>query len=144
MINTAIEKDIMVASRLFLIFSALSLNLLSVLANDTYMSPELHRAYGKQQIKQKDNKGNVQLITPNFKDYTQRNEVVSEKHVCVYSAKSPAYGYRYVIYTPIGNYIGYRRILQSSPNGYGYTPIPCDEGMPCFKTIEEAKKYYYP
>ena len=51
------------------------------------------------------------------------------------------------LYTPIGRYVGHHKIVQQSPNGYGYAPIP-DGGegslTPCFKTIKEAKHYYYP
>ena len=113
-------------------------------AFETYMGPETYRAYGKQQIKTKDSKGNTQIITPHFKDYSKRNDTLSEKHVCIYAQKSPAYGYRYVLYTPIKRYVGHHRIMQKSLNGYGYDPIPCDETMPCFKNINEAKHYYYP
>lgn len=116
-------------------------------ALDVYMSPETVRAYNKQQIKTKDSKGNTVLITPNYSSYAERNKYVSEKIVAIYDKKSPAYGYRYVLYTPIGKYVGHHKIMQSSPNGYGYTPIP-DGGegseTPCFKTIQEAKHFYYP
>lgn len=115
-----------------------------VFAYDTYMSPEIYRAYGKQQIVTKDAKGNTQIITPNFKDYTERNNYLSEKYVCIYSPKSPAYGYRYVLYTPRGKYVGHSRNMQPSLNGYGYDPIPCNEGTPHFQAIEDAKKFYYP
>lgn len=57
------------------------------------------------------------------------------------------YGYRYILYTPIGHYVGHHRVMQPSPNGYGYSPIPeGGEGssVPCFQTIREAKHYYYP
>lgn len=119
----------------------------NALAYDTNMSPELYRSYGKQQQKAKDSKGNTILITPHYENYTDRNQNVSEKIVAIYDKHSPAYGYRYVLYTPIGHYVGHRKIMQASPNGYGYSPIP-DGGegsdTPCFKTIEEAKHYYYP
>lgn len=132
-------------SLLAIFFTCLNLlNHSQAFALDNYISPELYRAYEKQQIKTKDIKGNTKLITPNYKDYRQRNEIASEKFVCIYAQKSPAYGYTHVIYTPIGNYIGHRRIMQNSPNEYGYDPIACDEGMPHFKTIEDAKFYYYP
>ena len=119
-------------------------------ATDTYMSPELYRAYGKQQIKTKDNKGNTVLITPDYRSYADRNRHVSEKIVAIYDKRSPAYGYRYVLYTPIGHYVGHHKIMQQSLNGYGYEPIPDGDingiasQTPCFKTIQEAKHYYYP
>jgi len=110
-------------------------------------SPAISRAYGKQQIKARDRKNNTILVTPNYKSYADRNNNVSEKVVAIYDKRSPAYGYRYIIYTPIGRYIGHHKILQQSPNGYGYEEIP-DGGegseTPCFESIEAAKKYYYP
>lgn len=116
-------------------------------AVDTYNSPELYRAYGKQQIKTKDKDGKTVIIDPTYKSYAERNEKVSEKIVAIYDKRSPAYGYRYVLYTPIGKYVGHHKIMQQSPNGYGMSPIP-DGGegslTPCFKTIQEAKHYYYP
>lgn len=128
---------------LFILCSTIS----SAYAVDTYMSPELYRAYGKQQIKTKDAKGNAVLITPDFNSYAERNNKVSEKIVAIYDKRSSAYGYRYVLYTPIGKYVGHHKILQPSLNGYGYDPVP-DGGewskTPCFKTIQEAKHYYYP
>ena len=119
-------------------------------AIDSNMSPELYRSYGKQQIRSKDAKGNDIFVTPDYENYAERNQHVSEKIVAIYDKKSPAYGYRYVLYTPIGNHVGHHKIMQSSPNGYGYEPIPDgDENgivskTPCFKTIKEAKHYYYP
>lgn len=116
-------------------------------ALDVYMSPEVYRAYGKQQQKAKDDKGNTILVTPHYESYADRNNNVSEKIVAIYDKRSPAYGYRYVLYTPRGNYVGHHKIMQRSPNGYGYEGIP-DGGegsqTPCFKTIQEAKHYYYP
>lgn len=116
-------------------------------ALDVYMSPEVVRAYGKQQQKTTDSKGNTVLTTPNYQSYAERNQNVSEKIVAIYDKKSPACGYRYVLYTPIGKYVGHHKIMQRSPNGYGYEPIP-DGGegseTPCFRTIQEAKHYYYP
>ena len=104
-------------------------------------------ADSKQQIKTFDSQGNNVFITPNYGSYSERNENVSEKVVAIYDKRSPVYGYRYVLYTPIGKYVGHHRILQQSPNGYGYDPIP-DGGegskTPCFKSIQEAKHYYYP
>ena len=114
---------------------------------NTYTSPEFYRHYGKQQIKTKDSKGNTIYITPHYNSYEDRNSNASEKIVAIYDKRSPAYGYRYVLYTPIGRYVGHHRILQPSPNGYGYTPIPDggpDSQTPCFNTIEEAKHFYYP
>lgn len=114
---------------------------------NTYTSPEFYRHYGKQQIKTKDSKGNTIYVTPNYSSYEERNTVASEKYVAIYDKRSPAYGYRYVLYTPIGKHVMHHRLVQPSPNGYGYAPIP-DGGegsnTPCFKTIEEAKHYYYP
>lgn len=120
---------------------------LCVFATDTYISPELYRSYGKQQQKAKDSKGNTILITPNYKDYQERNNNVTEKVVAIYDKKSPAYGYRYILYKPIGKYVGHHKVMQPSPNGYGFDPIPeGGEGssVPCFKTIQEAKHFYYP
>ena len=109
--------------------------------------PTFALADSKQQIRTFDSKGNKVFITPSYGSYSERNENVSEKVVAIYDKRSPAYGYRYVLYTPIGKYVGHHRILQQSPNGYGYSPIP-DGGegskTPCFKSIQEAKHYYYP
>lgn len=114
---------------------------------NTNTSPEFYRHYGKQQIRSKDSKGNTIYITPNYNSYKDRNSISSEKYVAIYDKHSPAYGYRYVLYTPIGHYVGHHKIMQQSPNGYGYSPIP-DGGegskTPCFKSIQEAKHYYYP
>lgn len=124
-----------------------NINISNAFANDTRISPELYRAYGKQQQISKDAKGNTIIITPHYKTYEERNQNVSEKIVAIYDKRSPAYGYRYVLYSPIGKYVGHRRIEQPSPNGYGYEPIPeGGEGstVPCFKTIQEAKHFYYP
>lgn len=117
---------------------------LETFAFNTQMGPELYRSYGKQQIKIKSRGGKIKIVTPNFKDYIERNEYLSEKFVCIFSSSSPAYGFQYVLYTPIGNYVGFGRITQKSLNGYGYDAIACDEGFPHFKTVQEAKKYYYP
>lgn len=104
-------------------------------------------ANDKQQIKTKDIKGNTIYVTPNYSSFEERNEQLSEKVVAIYDKKSPAYGYRYILYTPIGHYVGHHREVQKSMNGYSYEPIPeGGEGstVPCFKTIREAKHYYYP
>lgn len=118
----------------------------SAFANNTQLSPELYLSYCKQQ-KGTDSKGNTILVTSHYESYAERNQNVSEKIVAIYDKRSPAYGYRYVLYTPIGKYVGHHKILQNSSNGYGYDPIP-DGGegseIPCFKTIQEAKHYYYP
>lgn len=130
---------------LFLLFTVTG----QAFAYDTYNSPEFFRHYGKQQIKVKNSKGNTVYTNPNYNGYDKRNEVTSEKVVAIYDKHAPegAYGVRYIIYTPIGKYIGHRRMVQPSPNGYGFDPI-WDGGefskTPCFKTIEEAKRYYYP
>lgn len=101
--------------------------------------------FNKQQQKVRDFKGNTVWIAPNYKSYAERNEQVSEKIVAIYDKKSPAYGYRYVLYTPIGHYVGHHKIMQQVGNSF--EPIP-DGGegseTPCFKTIQEAKHFYYP
>ena len=133
--------------KIFLTFVLIQFCCTTAIAYSTNLSPEMYRSYGKQQQKAKDKKGNKILITPHYESYDDRNQNVSEKIVAIYDKRSPAYGYRYVLYTPIGRYVGHRRIMQKSPNGYGYDPIP-DGGegsdTPCFKTIEEAKHHYYP
>jgi len=114
---------------------------------NTYTSPEFYRHYGKQQIKTKDSKGNTIYVTPHYSSYEDRNSVASEKYVAIYDKRSPAYGYRYVLYTPIGHFVGHHRLEQASPNGYGFAPIPDggpDSQTPCFQTIQEAKHFYYP
>ena len=121
-------------------------------AYDTYNSVELFKSYGKQQIRVKNSKGNWIVKTVQYKSYAERNNNVSEKIVVIYDKNAPegAYGARYVIYKPIGNYIGYRRILQPSPNGYGFTPVydgdptGVTSKTPCFRTIGEAIRAYYP
>ena len=135
--------------KLFLILFLITILTHPSNAFDNYNSPEIYRSYGKQQLKSKNKKGNTVLITPNYSSYSSRNKSTSEKIVAIYDKRSPAYGYRYVLYTPIGNYVGHSKIMQPSPNGYGYEPIP-DGGeeygskTPCFKTIKDAKHYYYP
>lgn len=137
---------------LTIVLTLLTLSSTMVYAFDlnTYTSPEFYRHYGKQQIKTKDSKGNTVYVTPHYNSYEDRNSVASEKYVAIYDKRSPAYGYRYVLYTPIGHYVGHHRLVQPSPNGYGYAPIPDGDETgvtsqtPCFKTIQEAKHYYYP
>lgn len=108
-----------------------------------------HHANGKQQIKTKDSKGNTIFVTPDYHSYKDHNDNVAEKVVVIYDKKAPegAYGARYKLYKPIGKYVGYHRQQQPSPNGYGYEPV-WDGGpgsqTPCFRTIDEARHYYYP
>lgn len=127
----------------FYIMFVLFFTVLSANAFDLRVSPDL---YGKQQEQTKDSKGNTIQTTPNYGNYAERNKYVSEKIVAIYDKRSPAYGYRYVLYTPIRNYVGHRKLMQNSMNG-GYEPIP-DGGegssTPCFETIRDAKHYYYP
>ena len=121
-------------------------------AYDTYNTVELFRSYGKQQVRVKNSKGNWTTKTVQYKSYAERNNNVSEKIVAIYDKNAPegAYGYRYIIYKPIGNFIGYRKILQPNPNGYGFRPIPDGDingitsKTPCFRTIGEAIRAYYP
>lgn len=116
-------------------------------AYDTNLGPELYRSYGKQQQKEVNEKGNTVFITPNYESYAERNNNVSEKVVAIYDKRSPAYGYRYILYSPIGKYVGHHKIMQPSPNGYSYEGIP-DGGegskTPCFRSLQEAKHFYYP
>lgn len=86
-----------------------------------------------------------------YSSYAERNKYVSEKVVAIYDKRSPAYGYRYILYSPIGKYVGHHKIIQRSPNGYGFDGIPegvegCNENspVPCFRSLREAKHYYYP
>lgn len=135
---------------LFILFS--TIGTANAVDLNTYTSPEFYRHYGKQQIKTKDSKGNTIYITPHYNSYEDRNNNASEKIVAIYDKNAPegAYGARYVIYKPIGNFIGYRRILQPSPNGYGFTPqydgdpTGVTSKTPCFRTIGEAIRAYYP
>lgn len=134
-------------NKIFAIFILITIATLPTFAYDTNMSPEAYRSYGQQQQKSKDSKGNTILVTPHYQNYSDRNKNLSEKVVAIYDKQSPAYGYRYILYTPIGKYVGHRRIMQPSPNGYGFDPISDggkDSETPCFKTIKEAKHYYYP
>ena len=118
-----------------------------------YTDPSLYRAYGRQQVQTRDSKGNRILVTPNYNSYADRNNTVSEKVVAIYDKKAPegVYGIRYVLDTPIkigGKvYVGYHRVLQPSPNGYGYDYVwDGGEGssIPCFPNIQSARAYYYP
>ena len=135
---------------LTLLLICVSIN--SCYAYDTYNTVELFRSYGKQQIRVKNSKGNWTVKTVQYESYAERNNNVSEKIVAIYDKNAPegAYGYRYVIYRPIGNYIGYRRILQPSPNGYGFTPVydgdptGVTSKTPCFPDIKTAIRAYYP
>ena len=131
---------------IFIYFFSYNLN---VFAYTTTNAPEIYNAYNKQQIITKDSKGHLTTITPHFKSNVDRNMVMSEKEVCIESknAYAPYYGFYYTLYTPIGNYVGHHRRVQHAFSGYGYDPIPCGcEGdlTPKFKTIKEAKHYYYP
>ena len=72
--------------------------------------------------------------------------------MAIYDKNAPegAYGYRYVLYRPIGKYVGHHKVMQPSPNGYGFVGTPDGDitgvtsKTPCFKSINEAKHYYYP
>ena len=135
--------------RKLFIISLIILSYNSAYAYDTNMSPEMYRYYGTQQINTKDSKGNTIFKTPHYESYSDRNENVSEKIVAIYDKHAPegTYGARYVLYTPIGHYVGHHKIMQASPNGYGYSPIwdgGADSQTPCFKSISEANAYYYP
>jgi hypothetical protein len=104
-------------------------------------------ADNKQRIKVHNEKGNTIFLTPSYKSYSDRNEKLNEKIVAIYDKRSSAYGYRYVLYTPIGRYVGHHKIVRPSLNGYGFDPIPDggdDSQTPCFETIRDAKHYYYP
>ena len=135
---------------LFILFS--TIGTANAVDLNTYTSPEFYRHYGKQQIKTKDNKGNTIYITPHYNSYEDRNNNASEKIVAIYDKNAPegTYGARYVIYKPIGNFIGYRKILQPSPNGYGFTPVydgdptGVTSKTPCFPDITTAIRAYYP
>ena len=118
-------------------------------ASEFIQNSKIHHLNGKQQIKTKDSKGNTIFVTPNYNSYKDRNDSVAEKVVVIYDKKAPegTYGARYTLYKPIGKYVGYHRQQQPSPNGYGYEPA-WDGGpgsqTPCFRTIDEARHYYYP
>ena len=127
-----------------LLLNIIILNSVAILPVNAF---DFDRSVNRQQVKSTDSKGNTIYITPNYSSYEERNYNVSEKVVAIYDKKSPAYGYRYILYTPIRHYVGHHRVMQPSPNGYGYSPIPeGGEGssVPCFQTIREAKHYYYP
>lgn len=136
----------------YLLSIVLLLYAIPVYSFDTYNSSELYRSYNKQQIRTKDSKGNRIVVTPHYQSYNMRNDNVSEKIVAIYDKHAPegAYGARYVIYKPIGNFIGYRRILQPSPNGYSYSPVwdgdpsGVTSKTPCFPDITTAIRAYYP
>ena len=135
---------------LFILFS--TIGTANAIDLNTYTSPEFYKHYGKQQIKTKDSKGNTIYITPHYNSYEDRNNNASEKIVAIYDKNAPegVYGYRYIIYKPIGNFIGYRKILQPSPNGYGFTPVydgdptGITSKTPCFPDIKTAIRAYYP
>ena len=81
-----------------------------------------------------------------YDSYTERNEYVSEKIVAIYDKRSPAFGYKYVLYSPIKGYVGHHKVMQSNGNG-GFEPVPeGGEGskVPCFNSLREAKHFYYP
>ena len=136
----------------YLLSIVLLLYAIPVYSFDTYYSPELYHSYNKQQVRVKNSKGNWTVKTVQYESYAERNNNVSEKIVAIYDKNAPegAYGARYIIYKPIGNFIGYRKILQPSPNGYGFTPVydgdptGVTSKTPCFRTIGEAIRAYYP
>lgn len=115
----------------------------------TFDYHKVDKSYGKQQIRAVDDKGNKVIVTPHYNSYAERNNNVTEKVVVIYDKNAPGdyYGARYTLYKPIGKYVGYHRQQQPSPNGYGYEPV-WDGGpgsqTPCFRTIDEARHYYYP
>ncbi len=89
-------------------------------------------------------KDNNQAIC--YESYTERNKYVSEKIVAIYDKRSPAFGYKYVLYSPIKGYVGHHKVMQSNGNG-GFEPVPeGGEGskVPCFNSLREAKHFYYP
>ena len=122
---------------------------LSTYASDVKDCYTIYSQNGKQQIKTKDSKGHDVFVTPNYHSYKDRNNDLAEKVVAIYDKNAPdgTYGARYILYKPIGKYVGYRRLQQLSSSGYGYEPI-WDGGAasqtPCFRTIDEARHYYYP
>ncbi len=130
-----------------LLFIIIISNILII--NDVILLPANAFEYNKQQIKTTDSKGNTIFVTPDYHSYIDRNDNVAEKVVVIYDKKAPegTYGARYTLYKPIGKYVGYHRQQQPSPNGYGYEPV-WDGGpgsqTPCFRTIDEARHYYYP
>ena len=131
-----------------LVLALILLSCVTAYAYDTNISPEMYRHYGKQQIKTKDNKGNTVFRTPHYESYTDRNENVSEKIVAIYDKHAPegTYGARYVLYTPIGHYVGHHRILQPSPNGYGYSPIwdgGADSQRNCFWACARSPSHHF-
>ena len=130
-----------------LLFIIIISNILII--SDVILLPANAFEYNKQQIKTTDSKGNTIFVTPDYHSYKDHNDNVAEKVVVIYDKKAPegAYGARYKLYKPIGKYVGYHRQQQPSPNGYGYEPV-WDGGpgsqTPSFRTIDEARHYYYP
>lgn len=110
----------------------------------TYQEEQRQKEIQQQEQKRASNLGF-------YSSYADRNKNVSEKVVAIYDKRSPAYGYRYILYSPIGKFVGHHKIMQSSPNGYGFDGIPegtegCNENspVPCFPNVNAAKHYYYP
>lgn len=136
----------------YLLSIVLLLYAIPVYSFDTYYSPELYHSYNKQQVIMKNSKGMLVPQTVHYQSYEDRNNNVSEKIVAIYDKHAPegAYGARYVIYTRMGNHIGYRKILQPSPNGFGYSPVydgdltGVTSKTPCFPDILTAIRAYYP
>lgn len=115
---------------------------------DYNVIPRKEQQSAQIQIEEQENQHRDNTIKQRtYKSYAERNKYESEKIVAIYDKNSPAYGYRYVLYTPIGKYVGHHKIMQQSPNGYGLEGIP-DGGegseTPCFRTLRDAKHYYYP
>ena len=136
----------------YLLSIVLLLYAIPVYSFDTYYSPELYHSYNKQQVRVKNSKGNWIVKTPQYESYEERNNNVSEKIVAIYDKNAPegAYGYRYVLYRPIGKYVGHHKVMQPSPNGYGFVGTPDGDitgitsKTPCFPDIKTAIKFYYP
>lgn len=88
----------------------------------------------------------VDCVNQYYSNYAERNKYVSEKIVAIYDKRSPAFGYKYVLYSPIKGYVGHHKVMQSNGNG-GFEPVPeGGEGskVPCFNSLREAKHFYYP
>ena len=131
------------------VFLTLCLTLALTCSTVLAVDHDWYKRYGKEQIKTYDSRGNVVYTTPNYHSYAERNEQVSEKVVAIYSRYAPegTCGVRYILYTPIGHYVGYHRVTQHSPSGFGTSPIYDGgeySGTPCFNSIQEARHYYYP
>lgn len=99
-------------------------------------TPEQFRSYRKQQVW---DKATGEIHTHLYKNYTERNNKVTEKWVCIQPNEN-RYGYLYVIYTTG------RITKQYQTDNYSYYEgLKCDkryDDYPNFSSTKQAVQFY--